>query len=70
MAKTYDLVRLNSTGTKEDGKKTGYFKTTKRGKSMKLKGVKLKKKCFDPRAYNAETGKTGMHVDFEEGKIK
>ena len=24
-----ELVRLNSTGTKKDGKKTGYFKTTK-----------------------------------------
>ncbi len=69
-AKTYELVRLNSTGKTEKGSKTGFFKTTKRGKGFKLKGVKLKKKCFDPRAFNPETGKCGMHVLFEEGKIK
>ena len=70
MAKTYELIRLNSTGLNAKGKKTGYFKTTKRGKGLKLKGVKLEKKCFDPHAVNAETGKCGMHVLFKEGKIK
>lgn len=64
-----ELVRLNSTGTKKDGKKTGYFKTTKIDKK-KMAGKKFRKKCFDPRAWNEKTGKHGMHVDFEEGKIK
>lgn len=69
-AKTFELVRMNSTGKKENGKKTGYFKTTKRGKGLKLKGVKLKKKMFDPNAWDATNGKFGQHVLFEEGKIK
>ena len=64
-----ELVRLNSTGTKQDGKRTGYFKTTKLDKK-KLAGKKFRKKCFDPRAFNEVTGKLGKHVDFEEGKIK
>ena len=51
----------------EKPKKTGYFKTTKKNK--KLKTEKLKLKCFDPFAWNPETGKYGMHVEFEEGKI-
>ena len=62
------LIRLNSTGTKKDGKKTGYFKTTRVNKRTMTE--KLRKKCFDPRAYNAETGKCGMHVEFVEDKIK
>ena len=31
---------------------------------------KLKKKYYDPRAWNAETNKLGMHVEFVEDKIK
>ena len=71
MAKaTSELVRLNSTGTTKDGRKTGYFRTTRIGKAFKQLGNKLKLKCYDPRAYNEKTGKCGMHVWFEQGKIK
>lgn len=65
-------IKLVSTGTKEDGVRTGYYKTTtvsvkpKRG----VKPGKLEKKCFDPRAYNKATGKLGMHVIFKQDKIK
>jgi hypothetical protein len=59
-------IRLNSTGLNAKGKKTGYFKTT--NKSLKDTD-KVRKKCFDPRAFNPKTGRTGMHVLFEEGKI-
>lgn len=70
MAKTNSiLIRLNSTGLKQDGKtKTGYFKTTRR--NPRNGKDKLRLKHFDPRAFNPETGKLGMHVDFLEGKIK
>lgn len=60
-------IRLVSTGTTEAGDKTGTFYTTQ--KSPK-KGEKLKLSKFDARAFNKETGKNGMHVLFEEGKIK
>ena len=67
------IIRLNSTGLKkkknpaDKDKKTGYFKTThKNGKNKE----KLSKKCFDPRAWNEEKGKFGMHVIFVEGKVK
>ena len=62
-----DKVKMNSTGTTKDGRKTGTFRTTTKNKRTTTE--KLKKKYFDPRAYNAETGKCGMHVLFEEGKI-
>lgn len=59
-------IRLNSTGLNKKGKKTGYFKTT----TKKLSATeKLKKICFDPRAWDEEKGKIGKHVLFEEGKI-
>jgi len=63
-----EKIRMNSTGTKKDGKKTGYFKTTTKNKATMKE--KFKKKYFDPRAWNPETGKCGMHIIFEEGKIK
>ena len=62
-----EKVKMNSTGTKKDGKKTGTFRTTTKNKRTTTD--KLKKKYFDPRAYNAETDKCGMHVMFEEGKL-
>jgi large subunit ribosomal protein L33 len=62
-----DKIKLNSTGTTKEGKKTGTFRTTTKNKRTMTE--KLKLKCFDPRAYNPETGKNGMHVLFEEGKI-
>jgi len=67
------IIRLNSTGLKkkkypnQKDKKTGYFKTTyKNGKNKE----KIQKMCYDPRAWNEEKGKFGMHVLFEEGKVK
>ena len=62
-----EKVKMNSTGTKKDGKKTGTFRTTTKNKRTMTD--KLKKKYFDPRAYNSETDKCGMHVMFEETKI-
>lgn len=67
-SKIREKIRLNSTGKKQDGTSTGYFKTTTKNKRTSTE--KLKIKCFDPRAWNPETGKCGMHVIFEEGKIK
>lgn len=62
-----DKIKLLSTGKTQKGKPTGIFKTTTKNK--KKSAEKLKKKFFDRRAYNAKTGKTGMHVIFEETKI-
>jgi large subunit ribosomal protein L33 len=62
-----EKVKMNSTGTTKAGRKTGTFRTTTKNKRTTTE--KLKKKYFDPRAYNAETGKCGMHVIFEEGKL-
>ena len=61
-----DRIKLKSKGKTEAGKPTGTFYTT-----TKTKGAeKLKKKKFDPRAFNEATGKNGAHVLFEEDKIK
>lgn len=62
------IIKLASTGLKEDGKKTGYFVTTTKNKTNTPGKIELKK--FDPRAFNKETGKKGMHVIFKEEKIK
>lgn len=62
-----DKIKLVSSGKNKAGKATGTFKTTTKNK--KLSTEKIKKKFYDPRAYNAETGKCGMHVLFEETKI-
>ena len=62
-----DKIKMLSTGLTKAGKKTGTFRTTTKNKRTMTE--KLKLKCFDPRAYNADTGKTGMHVMFEETKI-
>lgn len=67
-SKKVEKIKLLSTGTTQAGRKTGYFKTTQKNK-INTPG-KLKKKMYDPRAYNAQTGKNGMHVEFEETKIK
>ena len=65
-----ELVRMNSTGKTKAGEKTGYFYTTQIGKAFKQLGKKLRLKRFDPRAFNEKTGKCGIHVWFEQGKIK
>ena len=62
-----DKIKLNSTGLTKAGKKTGTFRTTTKNK--KTTTEKLKFKCYDKLAWNPATGKHGMHVMFEEGKI-
>lgn len=67
MAAQREKVKLRSTGFNKAGKPTGYFRTT--SKNKKTTTEKIKKKCFDPFAYNPETGRNGMHVLFEETKL-
>ena len=67
MATSRTKIRMVSTGTTEDGKPTGYFKSTTR---MKNALEKLKRKYFDKRAWNKKTGRNGMHVEFVEKKMK
>ena len=62
-----DKIKMLSTGKTQAGKSTGTFRTTTKNK--KTTTEKLKQKHYDPRAYNTETGKSGMHVLFEETKI-
>jgi large subunit ribosomal protein L33 len=62
-----EKIKMVSTGTTKEGKKTGTFRTTTKNKRTTTE--KLKQIHFDKRAYNRETGKIGMHVLFEEGKI-
>ncbi len=62
-----DKIKMVSTGLTQAGKKTGTFRTTTKNKRISTE--KRKQKHFDKRAFNAETGKSGMHVLFEEGKI-
>ena len=66
-----DIIRLNSTGTKENGKPTGYFKVTTRCKrnlaaKSRFANGKLKLRKYDPRAFDPATGKRGMYVEFVE----
>ena len=62
-----DKIKMLSTGKTQAGKPTGTFRTTTKNK--KTKTEKLKQKHYDKRAFNAETGKSGFHVMFEETKI-
>lgn len=62
-----EKIKMSSTGLTQKGKRTGTFRITTRNKKKTTE--KLKKKYYDPRAYNAETGKSGMHVMFEETKL-
>lgn len=62
-----DKIKMLSTGKTKAGKPTGTFKTTTKNKKKTTE--KLKMKHYDPRAYNDKTGKSGMHVIFEETKI-
>lgn len=62
-----DKIKMVSTGLTKAGKKTGTFRTTTKNK--RTMAEKFKKKYFDPRAFNTATGKTGMHVMFEETKL-
>ena len=71
-AKLREKIKLNSTGLNAKGVKTGSYYTTAVNRRLRAeKGTgKLKLKKFDKRAFNEETGKCGMHVEFVEGKIK
>lgn len=62
-----DKIKMLSSGKTKAGKPTGTFRTTTKNK--KKTPDKLKMKSYDPRAYNEKTGKSGMHVLFEETKI-
>jgi len=62
-----DKIYMISPGKTKVGKRTGYFRMTTKNKRTMTE--KLKKKYFDPRAYNEATGKNGMHLLFEEGKL-
>lgn len=62
-----DKIKMLSTGLTKDKKRTGTFKTTTKNKKKTTE--KLKKKFYDPRAFNEATGKCGMHVLFEEAKL-
>jgi large subunit ribosomal protein L33 len=61
-----EKIMLASTGKTKAGKPTGTYYTTAKNKQLPDK-ISLKK--FDARAWNAETGKTGMHVEFKEKKL-
>lgn len=62
-----DKIKMLSTGKTKAGKATGTFRTTTKNKKKTTE--KLKQKHYDPRAFNAATGKNGMHVLFEETKL-
>ena len=70
MAKSKRIIKIkmNSTGLTKEGKTTGIYYTTT--KNPKNSPTKFKMKKFDRRSFNPETGKLGMHVEFEEGKVK
>lgn len=65
--KVRELIKFVSTGVNEKGKKTGFIKMSTKNK--RLMKDKLKKRCYDPRAIDPETGKRGIHVVFEETKV-
>lgn len=67
-SKVREKIKLVSTGKTKDGKPTKFFYTTNKNKRTTTEKINIKK--FDPRAFNQETGKCGMHVIFKEDKIK
>jgi len=62
-----DIIKMLSTGKTKAEKPTGTFRTTTKNKKKTTE--KLEMMHYDPRAYNPETGKSGMHVLFKETKI-
>lgn len=58
-------IMMVSEGVDQKGRptKTAYY--TSKGDTQE----KLKLKKFDPAAYNTETERFGMHVDFNEKKL-
>ena len=69
MAASREKIRLVSTATDKNGKRTGTFYTTTKNKKGENKG-KLELKKFDARAFDPATGKIGRHVIFKEEKMK
>ncbi len=67
-SKVREKIKLISTGKNKKGKPTGTYYTTTKNKRNITEKITMKK--FDKRAYNPETEKPGMHVEFKEGKIK
>lgn len=66
--KKVEKIRLRSTGLTEKGKSTGFCYYTTKNRTTTPEKLELRK--FDPRAFNPETGKKGMHVLFKETKVK
>ena len=67
-SKIREKIKLMSTGKTKEGKPTKTFYTTTKNKRTVTEKITANK--YDPRAYNAETGKIGSHVVFKEDKIK
>ena len=67
-SKIREKIKLVSTGKTKDGKATKSFYTTTKNKRTTTEKINIKK--FDPKAYDANTGKIGAHVIFKEDKIK
>lgn len=65
--KAFVKVRLVSTGKNEKGNPTGFTYYIK--KNPKNITDKMAFRKYDPRAVNAETGRNGAHVQFEEKKL-
>jgi len=67
-SKVREKIKLVSTGKTKKGRPTGIYYTTKKNKRNDTEKLRFKK--FDSRAFDSKTGKTGMHVEFKEDKIK
>lgn len=61
-----EKIMMLSTGKTVKGKSTGTYYTTKRNKRAT---EKLELNKFDPRAWDSQNGKSGMHVVFKEKKL-
>ena len=67
-SKVREKIRLVSTGKTKLGKPTKFFYTTTKNKRNSTEKIAIKK--FDPRAFDVNSGKIGVHVVFKEEKIK
>ena len=67
-AKVREKIKLVSTGKTIAGKPTKFYYTTVKNKRNTTEKLQIRK--FDPRAYDATSGKVGTHVVFKEDKIK
>ncbi len=67
-SKVREKIRLVSTGKDVNGCTTKTFYTTVKNRRNQSEKMHIKK--YDPKAFNVETGKVGMHVVFKEEKMK